>query len=91
MENLYRLGRNLLSDQADLNSSYLFDKQSFFSAKALNMAIPGGPKFEPLYRDMDTFDEDWNEFNDINKIRELLISYAGLTLQEPEMFPQPYG
>ena len=23
------------------------------------MAIPGGPKFEPLYRDMDTFDEDW--------------------------------
>ncbi|KAI0795323.1 NUC071 domain-containing protein [Irpex lacteus] len=36
--------------------------------QALNMAIPGGPKFEPLYRDMDTFDEDWNEFNDINKI-----------------------
>ena len=32
------------------------------------MAIPGGPKFEPLYRDMDTRDEDWNEFNDINKL-----------------------
>jgi hypothetical protein len=32
-------------------------------AKALNMAIPGGPKFKPLYRDMDTFDEDWIEFN----------------------------
>ena len=32
------------------------------------MAIPGGPKFEPLYRDMDTFDEDWNEFNDIGKV-----------------------
>ncbi|KAH6911378.1 pre-mRNA-processing-splicing factor [Coprinopsis sp. MPI-PUGE-AT-0042] len=48
--------------------NYLFDKKAFFTAKALNMAIPGGPKFEPLYRDMDTFDEDWNEFNDINKI-----------------------
>ena len=24
------------------------------------MAILGGPKFEPLYRDMDTFDEDRN-------------------------------
>jgi pre-mRNA-processing factor 8 len=31
------------------------------------MAIPGGPKFEPLYRDFDE-DEDWNEFNDINKV-----------------------
>ncbi|KAJ7703732.1 hypothetical protein B0H17DRAFT_1231617, partial [Mycena rosella] len=39
----------------------------FSKAKALNMAIPGGPKFKPLYRDMDTFDDDWNEFNDINK------------------------
>jgi len=68
MANLYRLGRTLLSDQADKNSGYLFDKQAFFSAKALNMAIPGGPKFEPLYRDMDSFDEDWNEFNDINKV-----------------------
>ncbi|KAG0693638.1 pre-mRNA processing splicing factor 8 [Suillus ampliporus] len=26
------------------------------------------PKFEPLYRDMDAFDEDWNEFNDVNKV-----------------------
>ncbi|PPQ67549.1 hypothetical protein CVT26_006850 [Gymnopilus dilepis] len=68
MANLYRLGRTLLSDQTDKNSTYLFDKKAFFTAKALNMAIPGGPKFEPLYRDMDTFDEDWNEFNDINKV-----------------------
>ena len=64
MASLYRLGRTLLSDHTDINASYLFDKNSFFTAKALNMAIPGGPKFEPLYRDMDTFDEDWNEFND---------------------------
>ncbi|TFK40817.1 ubiquitin elongating factor core-domain-containing protein [Crucibulum laeve] len=27
----------------------------------------------------------------LEKIRELLISYAGLTLQEPGMFPQPTG
>lgn len=27
----------------------------------------------------------------LDKLRELLISYAGLTLQEPEMFPQPQG
>ena len=32
------------------------------------MAIPGGPKFEPLYRDMDNYDENWNEFNDIYKV-----------------------
>jgi hypothetical protein len=30
--------------------------------------ITGGPKFEPLFRDADADEEDWNEFNDINKI-----------------------
>lgn len=48
MANLYRLGRTLLSDHTDSNASYLFDKKAFFTAKAPNMAIPGGPKFEPL-------------------------------------------
>ena len=28
----------------------------------------GGPKFEPLFRDADVDEDDWNEFNDINKI-----------------------
>ena len=28
-----------------------------FTSKALNMAIPGGPKFEPLFRDVDIADE----------------------------------
>ncbi|TFK28063.1 ubiquitin conjugation factor E4 [Coprinopsis marcescibilis] len=30
-----------------------------------------------------------NALGKLEKIRELIISYAGLTLQEPEMFPQP--
>ncbi|KAK8864279.1 pre-mRNA-processing-splicing factor 8 [Kwoniella newhampshirensis] len=68
LSNLYRIGRQLLSDYSDNNAFYLFDKKSFFTAKALNIALPGGPKFEPLYRDMEAFDEDWNEFNDINKV-----------------------
>lgn len=65
---LYRLGGQLLSDLIDHNYFYLFSTSSFITAKSLNMCIPGGPKFEPLYRDMDTRDEDWNEFNDINKL-----------------------
>ncbi|KAF8139503.1 ubiquitin elongating factor core-domain-containing protein [Mycena galopus ATCC 62051] len=32
-----------------------------------------------------------NALNRLEKVRELIISYAGLTLQEPEMFPQPSG
>ncbi|CEI92409.1 Putative U5 snRNP complex subunit Spp42 [Rhizopus microsporus] len=68
MSTLYRMAHQLLSDLTDKNYFYLFDLKSFFTAKALNMAIPGGPKFEPLYRDLDTADDDWNEFNDINKI-----------------------
>jgi len=41
----------------DRNYFYLFDVNSFITAKSLNMCIPGGPKYEPLYRDMDTRDE----------------------------------
>jgi len=69
MGNLHRLANQLLSDLvSDPNYFYLFDKKAFFTAKALNMAIPSGPKFEPLYKDLDDENEDWNEFNDINKI-----------------------
>ena len=68
MSTLHRLANQLLSDLVDKNYFYLFDNSSFFTSKALNMAIPGGPKFEPLYRDLNPADEDWNEFNDINKI-----------------------
>lgn len=68
MGTLYRLASQLLSDLTDRNYFYLFDLPSFYTAKALNLAIPGGPKFEPLYRDDNVDEEDWNEFNDINKI-----------------------
>jgi pre-mRNA-processing factor 8 len=68
MANLHRLASPLLSDLNDPNYFHLFDKKSFYTAKALNMAIPGGPKFEPLFREAHEEDEDWNEFNDINKI-----------------------
>ena len=69
MSTLYRLGNQLLTDLVDDNYFYLFDLKSFFTAKALNLAIPGGPKFEPLVKDQQLLgDEDWNEFNDINKI-----------------------
>lgn len=52
MATLYRLANQLLTDLVDDNYFYLFDTKSFFTAKALNMAIPGGPKFEPLIKDM---------------------------------------
>ena len=48
---LYRLANQLLTDLMDENYFYLFDIKSFFTAKALNLAIPGGPKFEPLVKD----------------------------------------
>ena len=65
---LYRIANQLLTDLVDDNYFYLFDLKSFFTAKALNVAIPGGPKFEPLVKDALAVDDDWNEFNDINKI-----------------------
>ena len=68
MATLYRLGHQLLSDLTDRNYYYLFDQKSFFTSKALNMALPGGPKFEPLFKDIDVNEEEWTEFNDIHKI-----------------------
>ena len=68
MATLYRLAHQLLSDLTDRNYYYLFDLKAFFTSKALNMALPGGPKFEPLFKDIDPNDEEWTEFNDVHKI-----------------------
>ena len=98
MSTLYRLAGQLLSDLTDPNYFYLFDLKSFFTAKALNMAIPGGPKFEPLFRDIEAQDEDWNEFNDIHKIiirhpirTESRIAFPFLYNDRPrKVFVTPY-
>jgi len=66
MGQLYGLAEPLLNAFDD-NVRYLFDVPHFLTAKALNVAIPGGPRFEPLFRDLDD-DEDWNDFNDITKL-----------------------
>ena len=51
------------------------------------MAIPGGPKFEPLFKDGDAADEDWNEFNDINK----LIIRSAIRTEYKVAFPYLYN
>lgn len=68
MATLYRLSDKLLSDLVDKNYFHMFDLDSFLTAKALNVAIPGGPRFEPLYKDIDPNDEDFGEFNAIDRI-----------------------
>lgn len=68
MSDLYRLATPLIPEIFDPNYFYLFEKKAFFTAKALNMAIPGGPKFEPLYKDIDPEMEDFDEFNSIDRI-----------------------
>ncbi|KAF5567460.1 pre-mRNA-splicing factor spp42 [Fusarium phyllophilum] len=68
MATLFRLSRPLVSDVVDKNYYYLFDLKSLLTAKALNVALPGGPRFEPLYKDIDPNDEDFGEFNAIDRI-----------------------
>ncbi|CAI4219162.1 unnamed protein product [Parascedosporium putredinis] len=68
MAALFRLSKPLVSDVVDKNYFYLFDLKSFLAAKALNVALPGGPRFEPLYKDIDPNDEDIGEFNAIDRI-----------------------
>jgi pre-mRNA-processing factor 8 len=68
MATLHRLSHQLLSDLVDKNYFHMFELNSFLTAKALNVAIPGGPRFEPLYKDVDPNDEDFGEFNAIDRI-----------------------
>ncbi|KAH8170719.1 hypothetical protein LIA77_09500 [Sarocladium implicatum] len=68
MATLFRLSRPLISDVMDKNYFYLFELKSLLTAKALNVALPGGPRFEPLYKDINPNDEDFGEFNAIDRI-----------------------
>ncbi|KAG9246501.1 putative pre-mRNA splicing factor [Calycina marina] len=87
MATLYRLSHQLLSDLVDKNYFHLFELKSFQTAKALNVAIPGGPRFEPLYKDVDPNDEDFGEFNAIDRI----IFRAPIRTEYRVAFPYLYN
>ncbi|KAK6611598.1 Pre-mRNA-processing-splicing factor 8 [Botrytis cinerea] len=87
MATLYRLSRQLLSDLVDKNYFHMFELKSFQTAKALNVAIPGGPRFEPLYKDVDPNDEDFGEFNAIDRI----IFRAPIRTEYRVAFPYLYN
>ncbi|KAI9812975.1 MAG: pre-mRNA-splicing factor 8 [Thelocarpon impressellum] len=87
MATLYRLSHQLLSDLVDKNYFHMFDLNSFLTAKALNIAIPGGPRFEPLYKDVDPNDEDFGEFNAIDRI----IFRAPIRTEYRVAFPYLYN
>ncbi|KAK0270700.1 pre-mRNA-splicing factor 8 [Friedmanniomyces endolithicus] len=87
MATLHRLSNPLLSDIADKNYFHLFDLPAFATAKALNVAIPGGPRFEPLYKDVDPNDEDFGEFNAIDRI----IFRAPIRTEYRVAFPYLYN
>ncbi|KAK2732810.1 pre-mRNA-splicing factor 8 [Myotisia sp. PD_48] len=87
MATLHRLGHQILSDVVDKNYFYMFDLNSFLTAKALNVAIPGGPRFEPLYKDIDPNDEDFGEFNAIDRI----IFRAPIRTEYRVAFPYVYN
>ncbi|KAK3691956.1 pre-mRNA-splicing factor 8 [Vermiconidia calcicola] len=87
MATLHRLSNPLLSDIVDKNYFHLFDLPGFATAKALNVAIPGGPRFEPLYKDVDPNDEDFGEFNAIDRI----IFRAPIRTEYRVAFPYLYN
>ncbi|OAA61907.1 pre-mRNA processing splicing factor 8 [Niveomyces insectorum RCEF 264] len=87
MATLYRLSRPLMTEIQDNNYFYLFEPQSFFTAKALNVALPGGARFEPLYKDIDPNDEDFGEFNAIDRI----IFRSPIRTESRVAFPHLYN
>lgn len=66
MDKLYQISKPILSQQEGSK----FDKRALFTAKSLNVALPGGPKFEPLFKDKinNPEFEDFTEFNSIDRI-----------------------
>lgn len=90
LANLYRLASVLLPDASDANAFYLFNQRSFMTAKALGLAIPGGPSFEPLFPDQGGAADaaaDWDEFNDIKK----LIIRRAIRTEYRVAFPNVYN
>lgn len=67
---LYRLALPLLPHVTDANYYYLFNKEAFFTAKSLNAVVPGGPKYEPLFKDKINNKEleDFTEFTSLDRI-----------------------
>lgn len=68
MSDLYKLSLPIKNEVVDKNYYFLFDRNTFFSSKALSLSVKGGPKFEPLYPNDELNDEDINEFNSIDRI-----------------------
>lgn len=69
MTSLFEISKPILPEINDPNYFYLFDKEAFFTAKSLNVALPGGPKFEPLFKEKyNAMLEDFTEFNSIDRI-----------------------
>ncbi|KAL3228560.1 Pre-mRNA-splicing factor 8 [Nakaseomyces bracarensis] len=68
MSDLYKLSLPIKDEPVDKNYYFLFDRNTFFSSKALNCTVSSGPKFEPLYPNDELNDEDMNEFNSIDRI-----------------------
>ncbi|EGW33924.1 uncharacterized protein SPAPADRAFT_133535 [Spathaspora passalidarum NRRL Y-27907] len=67
MHKLYQTSKPILNETQA--APYLFDNDAFITAKSLNVALPGGPKFEPRYNKEDIpEDDDFTEFNYIDRI-----------------------
>ncbi|CAN3368761.1 pre-mRNA-splicing factor 8 [Diutina catenulata] len=84
MAQLMLLSGDFIPSQAPC---FLFDMAAFVTAKALNVAVPQGPKFEPLYRDYVNNPEldDFTDFNSIDRVifrrgivTELQVAYPFL-------------
>ena len=78
MVNLNKLAGSLCPN-ADIRDTnywywYLSVESNFRTSEALNVAIAGGPKFEPFSpaNDGDANNGDWNEFDDVHIIRQLI-------------------
>lgn len=88
MATLYQISQPLLPHVTDANYYFLFDKSTFFTAKSLNVVVPGGPKFEPLYKDKINNKEleDFTEFNSIDRIIFRLPAKTEYKVAYPYLF-----
>ncbi|CCW68908.1 unnamed protein product [Phytomonas sp. Hart1] len=95
VENLLRLAFPIIPILDDRNYYYLWNLKSFYTAKAMHLAIPRGPKFEPppsIKQKED--DDDWTEFNDLRRVihRDNPLNPRFTMLTERQIaFPFLYG
>ncbi|CAI5756086.1 unnamed protein product [Candida verbasci] len=79
MNQLYTISRPLME-----GTNEKFEEKALFTAKSLNLALPGGPKFEVLHKES-IYNPELDDFTEFNAIDRIIFRNPIQTIQKVEL------